>query len=95
MGRVFDEVDYRRRLEAAQDEITTRTELRFIANGDLRGLNALKAHQEAKEAALKQARKQMMRAISDEMKDQALNGVVPTEVEEIVTGSGDELVKVP
>lgn len=94
MGQVFDEADYRRRLEAAQNEISTATELRFIANGDLRGLNAAKAHQEAKQAALRQARKQMLQAIEAARRDQALNGLVPTEVEEIVTGPSDELVKV-
>lgn len=94
MGRVFDEADYLRRLEAAQNEISTGTELRFIANADLRGLNATKAHQAAKEEALRQARKQMLAAIEAASRDQALNGALPTEVEEIVTGPSDELVKI-
>lgn len=94
MGRVFDEADYERRLEAAQNEISTGTELRFIANADLRGLNAVKAHQDAKQAALRQARKQMLQAIEAARRDQAYNGLIPTEVEEIVTGSSDELVKI-
>ncbi|MGY4288890.1 hypothetical protein ACVWXO_008110 [Bradyrhizobium sp. LM2.7] len=94
MGQVFDEADYRRKLEAAQNEIGTATELRFIANADLKGLNAVKAHQEAKEVALRQARKQMLQAIAAAERDQSFNGGLPTEVEEIVTGPSDQLVKV-
>lgn len=94
MGQVFDGADYERRLEAAQNEISLGTELRLIASGDAKGLDALKVHQEAKMQALRLARKQMLKAIQQAERDQAYNGLVPAEVEEIVSGPSDELVRV-
>ncbi|MGM4955690.1 hypothetical protein ACT4MK_10070 [Bradyrhizobium barranii] len=94
MGRVFDEADYRGRLKAAENEIGSATELKFIARGDLQGLRAEQAHRDAKINALRQARKQMLRAIDKEQADRALNGFLPESVEEIVTGPSDELVKI-
>lgn len=94
MGQVFDEADYSRRLQAAQNEVSDSTEARFIANGDLKGLNAVKAHHAAKEVALREARKHMLQAIAKAEQDKAFTGFLPTEVEEIVTGPSDNLVRV-
>jgi hypothetical protein len=49
---------------------------------------------DAKEAALRQARKHMLQAIAKVQQDNAFNGFLPTEVEEIVTGPSDNLVRV-
>ncbi|MHC2241493.1 hypothetical protein [Bradyrhizobium elkanii] len=94
MGKVFDEADYQRKLDAARNGISTREEARFVITGDLAGLNARKAFQDAKERALMKARKEMLDRINQEQQDHALNDLVPTEVEEIVTGPHDEIVSV-
>ncbi|WP_246709737.1 hypothetical protein [Bradyrhizobium sp. 6(2017)] len=94
MGKVFDGADYERKLDAARNGISTSEEARFVITGDLAGLNARKAFQEAKERALMKARKKMLDRIEQEQADHALNDWIPTEVEEIVTGPNDEIVSV-
>jgi len=100
MVRIFDEDDYRRRLDQA-DEISTGEEARLVLKGALTGtgfapLNARQDIAEAKQNALIRARKEMIRAIRAE-DDRVQNGaIIPIDVQEIVTGGqGDELVKVP
>ncbi|WP_018456806.1 hypothetical protein [Bradyrhizobium sp. WSM4349] len=100
MAQVFDEKDYRRRLAAlATSEISVREEAGLIWQGWVTAtgsgpLDARKAIMEAKREALRQARKEMIRAIVKAEQDQAVNGGLPTEVEQIVTGPSDELIKV-
>ncbi|MGJ5149867.1 hypothetical protein [Bradyrhizobium sp. HKCCYLR1023] len=100
MGRVFDEADYRRRLDQAA-EMSTGEEAKLILRGLAGGvwnaeLEARKTMDRAKQEALRKARKEMIRAIRAEDDRQRQNAFLPREVEEIVTGSpGDELVKVP
>ncbi|EJN15692.1 hypothetical protein PMI42_00709 [Bradyrhizobium sp. YR681] len=104
MGQVFDEEDYRRRLEALEtSDITVGQEAGLISegvatygsgSGAARALNARKDILLAKQEALRQARKEMIRAIIRAEQDQAFNGVLPAEVEQIVTGKSDEIVKV-
>ncbi|UGY23183.1 hypothetical protein HU675_0035290 [Bradyrhizobium septentrionale] len=94
MGKVFDGADYERKLDAARNGISTSEEARFVITGDLAGLDARKAFQEAKERALMKARAKMLQRIDQEMTDRDRDGVLPTEVEEIVTGPHDELVSV-
>jgi hypothetical protein len=91
MGRIFDEEDFRRRLEQAED-IPVKDEVRLIFDG-ADALAARKAMDDAKTNALRKARKKMIRAIREEDDRRRYNGLVPSEVEEIVTGSHDELVK--
>jgi hypothetical protein len=99
MVRIFDEDDYRRRLDEA-GEISTADEASLLLKGALTGtgfapLNARQDIQLAKQDALRHARKEMLRAIRDE-DDRVRNGaIIPIDVQEIVTGSSDEIVKVP
>ena len=100
MVRIFDEEDYRRRLDQA-GEISTSDEAALVLKGALMGtgfapLNAQQNILEAKQNALIRARKEMIRAIRAE-DDRVQNGaIIPIDVQEIVTGrQGDELVKVP
>jgi hypothetical protein len=100
MPRVFDEADYRQRLDQVADEISTGEEVRLIVKGLVTGegagpLNARKAMSEAKTNALRQARREMIRAIRAEDDRIRATNVIPTDVWEIATGSNDELVKVP
>lgn len=67
MVRVFDEADYRRRLDQAA-EISTGEEIKLIIKGWVTGegsgpLDAQKAMNEAKQIALRKARKEMLQAI--------------------------------
>ncbi|MGY3689947.1 hypothetical protein ACVIGA_000027 [Bradyrhizobium sp. USDA 3240] len=94
MGKVFDGADYERRVDAARNSISVGEEAKFVITGDLVGLNARKAFQEAKELALRKARKKMLDRIRQEEADHALNDLIPTEVEEVVNGSHDEIVSV-
>lgn len=110
MGQVFDEADYRQRLAALENsEISLGDEVSDIWSG-WKGLmnpfefnsdkigngpaNARKQILEAKREALRQARKAMIHAIVKAQQDQAFNGLLPTEVEQIVTGRSDDLIKV-
>jgi hypothetical protein len=99
MVRIFDEDDYRRRLDEA-GEISTADEAGLLLKGALTGtgfapLNARQDIQLAKQDALRRARKEMLRAIREE-DDRVRNGaIIPIDVQEIVTGSSDEIVKVP
>jgi hypothetical protein len=99
MVRIFDEDDYRRRLDEA-GEISTADEASLLLKGALTGtgfapLNARQDIQLAKQDALRRARKEMLRAIREE-DDRVRNGaIIPIDVQEIVTGSSDEIVKVP
>lgn len=99
MARVFDEADYRARLDQAA-EISTPDEARLVIKGIFSGdsfglLNAQKQMNIAKQNALRQARKQMMQAIRAEDDKIRATNVIPQEVQEIVTGQDDELVQVP
>jgi hypothetical protein len=99
MVRIFDEDDYRRRLDEA-GEISTADEAGLLLKGALTGtgfapLNARQDIQLAKQDALRRVRKEMLRAIREE-DDRVRNGaIIPIDVQEIVTGSSDEIVKVP
>lgn len=100
MGQVFDEADYRRKLDALDSSnIAIGDEASDIAEGWLKGtgsgpLDARKQILEAKQLALRQARKEMIHAIRAAERDQSLNGGLPTEVEQIVTAKSDDLIKV-
>jgi hypothetical protein len=100
MGQVFDEKDYQQRLAALENsEIPVREEAGLIFKGWVTAtgsgpLDARKQILEAKREGLRHARKEMIRAIVKAEQDQALNGGLPTEVEQIVTGQSDELIKV-
>jgi hypothetical protein len=99
MVRILDEADYRRRMDQAM-EISTGEEadllLKGIFTGDSFGpLNARKAIGIAKQEALRKARKEMLHAIRAEDDRIRTSAVIPIDVQEIVTGSGDELVQVP
>jgi hypothetical protein len=99
MVRIFDEDDYRRRLDEA-GEISTADEASLLLKGALTGtgfapLNARQDIQLAKQDALRRARKEMLRAIRDEDDRVRNDAIIPIDVQEIVTGSSDEIVKVP
>ena len=99
MVRILDEDDYRRRLDQAV-EISTGEEIGLLAKGILTGdsfgpLNARKDILIAKQNELIKARREMLKAIraeNDRVRDGA---IIPIDVQEIVTGPSDELVKVP
>jgi hypothetical protein len=102
MVRIFDEDDYRRRLDAlaASNNISTSEEAGLLLKGMLTGtgFGPLNARQDiflAKQRALIEARRALIRAIRAE-EDKARQGaVIPLDVQEIVTGNSDTLVKVP
>lgn len=110
MGQIFDEADYRRRLDALDtSNISLGAEVSDIGAGwsgllnplvhdpskiGSGPLNARKDILQAKQDALRHARKEMINAIIKAEQDQAFNGGLPTEVEQIVTGQSDELIKV-
>jgi hypothetical protein len=99
MVRIFDEDDYRRRLDEA-GEISTADEASLLLKGALTGtgfapLNARQDIQLAKQDALRRARKEMLRAIREEDDRVRNDAIIPIDVQEIVTGSSDEIVKVP
>lgn len=100
MGQVFDEADYRRRLDALDSSnMSVGEEFGLIAEGWAKGsgsgpLDARKAILAAKQDALRRARKKMIRAIRAEEDKARQNNILPTEVEQIVTGKSDALVKV-
>jgi hypothetical protein len=99
MVRVFDEADYRRRLDAAA-ELSTSEEatllVKSIFSGDAFGpLNARKAMDIAKQNALRKARKEMMQAIRAEDDRNRANAIIPIDVTELATGKSDEIVQVP
>jgi GTP cyclohydrolase III len=99
MVRVFDEADYRRRLDQAA-EISTGDEIKLIIKGWVTGegsgpLDAQKAMNEAKQNALRKARKEMLQAIRAEDDRYRSNAIIPIDVTELATGKSDELVQVP
>jgi phage-related minor tail protein len=100
MGQVFDEKDYQQRLEALRSsDITVREELGLIWQGWVSGtgsapLDARKAILDAKREALEEARDRLIDAIEAADRDRRINGFIPDEVEQIVTGKSDELIKV-
>jgi phage-related minor tail protein len=100
MGQVFDEADYRRRLDALRtSDISVGEEVGLIWQGWVSGsgsgpLNARNAVLDAKRRALEQARDKMIDAIHETERERSINGFLPTEVEQIVTGQSDKLVKV-
>lgn len=106
MGRVFSEDDYQRRLdELDASNVSVGQEVGLIwegamdygaGSGAARVLNAKKDIMRAKQEALRQARKAMINAIRAAEREQSFNSILPTEVEEIATGSpGEQLIKVP
>ncbi|MBR0931637.1 hypothetical protein JQ561_33930 [Bradyrhizobium diazoefficiens] len=107
MGQVFDEADYRRRLEALETSNIAVGEEAGLLGYDLlsgnmqekggNGQGALNARKDillAKQRALRDARKKMVRAIRAAEDKARQNDLLPTEVEQIVTGQSDTLVKV-
>jgi len=100
MGQVFDEADYRRKLDALDSSnIGIGEEAGLIAEGWVKGtgsgpLDARKAVLAAKQNALREARKKMIKAIRAEEDKMRENNLLPVEVEQIVTGKSDDLVKV-
>lgn len=110
MGQVFDEADYKRKLEALNtSNISVGDELSDIGAGwsglanpfqirsDAIGTGPLNARKDillAKKEALRQARKEMIKAIQQAERDASFNSVLPTEVEQIVTGKSDDLIQV-
>ena len=102
MVRVFDQADYDRRLEALRimSDISTGEELGLLAKGLVTGnaFGPLEARIEinlAKIEALRQARKEMIQAIRAEQDKARRGAIIPLDVQELATGRGDELVKVP
>jgi hypothetical protein len=99
MVRILDEEDYRRRLDQAV-EISTGEEAGLLLKGFFSGdvLGPLRAKNDmlyAKQAALIKARRELLKAIRAE-EDRVRNGaIIPIDVQEIVTGNSDEIVKVP
>jgi hypothetical protein len=99
MVRILDEDDHRRRLDQAV-EISTGEEIGLLVKGVLSGdsfglLNARLEILYAKQAELIKARRAMLKAIRAK-NDFVQNGaIIPIDVQEIVTGPSDELVKVP
>jgi hypothetical protein len=92
MGRVIDEADFQQRLRALDSSNYGRgEELRLVITGKL---DARKTMDLAKQRALEKARKKLAQAILKAEEKMRAQGLVPTEVEEIVTGRSDELVKV-
>lgn len=100
MGQVFDEADYQRRLAALRNSnISVREEAGLIWRGWVTGtgsapLDARKDILDAKRRALEEAREKMIDAIEAADRDRRINGFLPSEVEQIVTGQSDTLVKV-
>jgi hypothetical protein len=92
MGRVIDQADFEQRLRALDTSNLGRgEELRLIITGRL---DARKTMDIARQRALEKARKKLAQAILRAEENMRAKGLVPTEVEEIVTGRSDELVKV-
>ena len=89
MGKIFDGADYNRRLDGAAN-VTVGTELKYIIRGEADVPVKMMA---AKQAALLKARKKLLKAIQDERRKR-LENVIPVEVEEVLTGTRDELVQV-
>jgi hypothetical protein len=99
MVRILDEDDYRRRLDQAV-EISTGEEAGLLVKGILSGdsfgpLNARLSILQAKQAELIKARRTMLKAIRAENERVRNGAVIPIDVQEIVTGPSDELIKVP
>ena len=99
MVRILDEDDYRRRLDQAI-EISTGEEIGLLVKGIVTGdvLGPLRAKNDIlyeKQKQLVLARREMLKAIRAE-NDRLINSaIIPIDVQEIVTGPSDELVKVP
>jgi hypothetical protein len=100
MGQVFDEADYRRKLDALDSSnIGIGEEAGLIAEGWAKGsgsgpLDAKKNVLAAKQRGLRDTRKKMIKAIRAEEEKMRQNDLLPVEVEQIVTGQSDMLVKV-
>jgi hypothetical protein len=99
MIRILDENDYRRRLDQAV-EISTSEEIGLLAKGVVTGdvLGPVKARNDIlyeKQRQLVVARREMLKAIRAENDRVREAAIIPIDVQEIVTGPSDELVKVP
>ena len=92
MGQVIDEAEFQQRLRRLDtSEYGRGEELRLVASGQLA---ARKNIDIAKQNALLKARKKLAHAIAEQEQKMREQGLLPVEVEEIVTGRSDELVKV-
>ena len=99
MVRILDEDDYRRRLDQAI-EIPVGEEIGLLVKGFFTGvvLGPLQARNDIlveKQKQLVLARREMLKAIRAENERVREAAIIPIDVQEIVTGPSDELVKVP
>ena len=99
MVRILDEDDYRRRLDQAI-EIPVSEEIGLLAKGFVTGvvLGPLQAKNDIlaeKQRQLVVARREMLKAIRAENERLREAAIIPIDVQQIVTGPSDELVKVP
>ena len=97
--RILDEDDYRRRLDQAI-EIPVGEEAGLLVKGFFTGvvLGPLQARNDIlyeKQQQLVVARREMLKAIRAENERVREAAIIPIDVQEIVTGPSDELVKVP
>jgi hypothetical protein len=99
MVRILDEDDYRRRLDQAI-EIPVGEEIGLLVKGFFTGdvFGPLRAKNDIlaeKQRQLVVARREMLKAIRAENDRVREAAIIPIDVQEIVTGPSDELVKVP
>ena len=99
MVRILDDDDYRRRLDQAV-EISTGEEIGLLVKGFFTGvvLGPLQARNDIlveKQEQLVLARREMLKAIRAENDRVREAAIIPIDVQEVVTGPSDELVKVP
>ena len=99
MVRILDEDDYRRRLDQAI-EIPVGEEIGLLVQGFFTGvvLGPLQERNDIlveKQKQLVLARREMLKAIRAENERVREVAIIPIDVQEIVTGPSDELVKVP
>jgi hypothetical protein len=99
MVRILDQDEYERRLDQAV-EISTGEEIGLLFEGVVTGdlLGPLRARDDIlyeKQKRLVFARREMLKAIRAENDRISYAAIIPIDVQEIVTGPSDELVKVP
>ena len=99
MVRILDEDDYRRRLDQTI-EIPVGEEAGLLVKGFFTGdvFGPLRAKNDIlveKQRQLVVARREMLKAIRAENDRVREAAIIPIDVQEIVTGPSDELVKVP
>ena len=99
MVRILDQDDYDRRLQEAVD-IPVGEEIGLLVKGFFTGdvLGPVRAKNDIlveKQRQLILARREMLKAIRAENEGVMNSAIIPIDVQEIVTGPSDELVKVP